>query len=192
MSLLDISAILIKSICLCVFAKIRFKDTYKLMQILLDRSKIQQIYWFMKYPKASYLNIQFILLPKVNNAKDMQKTIVFVNTIAKIYPIIEVIIVWIRQLSYFESSKNRVKLYHSRMLDWNKDIIAKVFKVNKEENTKYIILVATDAYGMGIVNSDIWLVIQWDLLISFDLMIQYMGRIRKNSQQSTYILFTPK
>lgn len=61
------------------------------------------------------------------------------------------------------------------MSDWDKELTAKAFKISGAENTKCIILVATNAYGMGIDNPDIRLVIQWDLLISFDSMIQRMG-----------------
>ncbi len=54
--------------------------------------------------------------------------------------------------------------------------MAKAFKISRAENTKCIILVATDTYGMGIDNPDIRLVIQWDLLISFKSMIQCIDR----------------
>lgn len=57
------------------------------------------------------------------------------------------------------------------MSDWDKELIAKAFKINGSENTKCTILVATDTYGMNIDNLDIRLVIQWDLPISFDSMI---------------------
>ena len=50
--------------------------------------------------------------------------------------------------------------YHSAMSDWDKSLTAAAFKVNEKENTECIILVPTDAYGMGIDNPDIKVVIQ--------------------------------
>lgn len=52
------------------------------------------------------------------------------------------------------------------------------------------ILVATDAYGMGIDNPDIRLVVQWDLPLSLDAMIQRMGRAGQKRKQATFVLFT--
>ena len=49
-----------------------------------------QIYWFMDYPKSSCLNLQFILLPVARKAGDIQKTIIFVNSVSKIYKVISV------------------------------------------------------------------------------------------------------
>lgn len=57
------------------------------------------------------------------------------------------------------------------MSDWDKELIAKALKINRSENTKYIIFIATNTYGMGIDNPNIRLVIQWDLPIGFDSMI---------------------
>lgn len=53
-------------------------------------------------------------------------------------------------------------------------------------------LVATDAYDMGIDNPDVCLVIQWDILILFDLMIQKMGRAERKDAQSTFVFFLLK
>lgn len=78
------------------------------------------------------------------------------------------------------------------MSEWDKSLIVATFKINGEENNEYVILVATDAYGMSIDNHDIRLVIQWDLPIEFDAMIQHMGRAEKKGQQSTFVLLTPK
>lgn len=50
----------------------------------------------------------------------------------------------------------------------------------------------TDAYGMGINNPDVRLVIQWDIPLSFDSMIQQMGRAGRKGEASVFILFTPK
>ena len=78
------------------------------------------------------------------------------------------------------------------MLDWDKELIAKAFKINGSKNTKCTILVTTNAYGMGIDNSDIQLVIQWDLPISFNSMIQRMGCAGRKGQQAWFILLIPK
>lgn len=85
------------------------------------------------------------------------------------------------------------KTIYPAMLEWDKALTAVAFQINGEENMECIILVATDAYGMGINNPDIKLVIQWDLPIIFDSMIQRMGQAgRKGNKQAYFILFTPK
>lgn len=45
------------------------------------------------------------------------------------------------------------------MSKWDKELTAKAFKISGAENTKYIILIATDAYGIGINNPEVQLVI---------------------------------
>lgn len=55
-----------------------------------------------------------------------------------------------KQLGYPEGLDKWIKPYHSAMSDWAKSRIAASFKVNGDENTECTILVATDAYGMGI------------------------------------------
>lgn len=45
---------------------------------------------------------------------------------------------------------------------------------------------------MGIDNPDVKLVIQWDLPISFDSMIQRMGRAGRKGGYSYFVLFSPK
>lgn len=70
------------------------------MQTFLDRPEIQQIYCFMKHTKSNLLDLQFILLPKAMHAKDIQKTLIFVNIVAKDLPLVEAIREWMRQLKY--------------------------------------------------------------------------------------------
>lgn len=74
-------------------------------------------------------------------------------------------------LNYSKELEKWVCLYFSIMLDLDKAIITEAFKINSNINTDWIILVVTDAYGIGINNPDIKLVIQWDLPMSFDLRI---------------------
>ena len=53
-----------------------------------------------------------------------------------------------------------MEFYHLIMSQWDKSLIISLFKISDEENNKYIILIATNAYDMGIDKSDITLVIQ--------------------------------
>lgn len=190
--LLGVSATLTKKMRLRILNKVGFRDNYRLMQTSLDRPEIQQIHQFMRHTRASCLDLQFILPPQALSAKDIQKTIIFVNSVSDICPMIEIIRGWMKQLGYPEGSDQWIKPYHSTMSDWDKAIIAKAFKVNGEKNTKCTILVATDAYGMGIDNPDIKLVIHWDLSLSFDSMIQRMGRAGRKGGQAAFVLLTPK
>lgn len=78
------------------------------------------------------------------------------------------------------------------MSEWDKNLTAEAFSKPTEENNKYVILISTDAYSMGIVNSDVKLVIQWDIPLSFDSMIQQVRRAGRKDEASTFILLTPK
>lgn len=95
-------------------------------------------------------------------------------------------------LGYPDSSSSWIKPYYFTMPELDKELIAKVFMTPGDENLECTILVTTDTYGMGIDNPDIVLVIQWDILLSFDSMIQRLGRAGRKGGQSTFILFTPK
>lgn len=91
MPLLDISATLTKSARLQILTKADFHDDYKLMQTSLDHPEIQQIYRFMAHTKSSHLDLQFVLPEKATQVCDIQKTIIFINMIAEIRLIIEII-----------------------------------------------------------------------------------------------------
>lgn len=97
-----------------------------------------------------------------------------------------------KKLGYPPSSHTWIRPYYSAMSEWGKDLTATVFRTPSDQNQECVILVATDAYGMGIDNLDIKLVAQWDLPISFDTMIQRMGRASRKGGQSTFICFSPK
>ena len=98
--LLGVSATLTKTKRLRVLDKAGFREDYQLMQTSLDRPEIQQIHRFMKHAKSSLLDLQFILPPKAMHAKDIQKTIIFVNTVAEVLPLVEAIRGWMRRLKY--------------------------------------------------------------------------------------------
>lgn len=76
--------------------------------------------------------------------------------------------------------------------EWNKNLTAKAFLTPDNSNFKYTILIATDAYTLGIDNPDIKLVIQWDIPITFDTMIQRLRKASRKDSLSTFVLITPK
>ena len=98
--LLGVLAILTKIVQSCVLEKAGFLPNYHLMQTSLDRPKIMHIHHFMGHFKSGCLDFQFILLLNAKKAKDIQKTIIFVNSINEIWAIIDIIHAWIMKLGY--------------------------------------------------------------------------------------------
>ena len=119
-----------------------------------------QTYCFIEYSKDSCLDLQFILLKTAKKACNIQKTIIFINTISNIFQTISIIQAWIKQLGYHESSMTSIRPFDSTKSDWDKSLIAKVFYIPGDENLEYMIFVAIDVYGIGINNPDVKLIIQ--------------------------------
>ena len=191
-SLLGVSATMTKSTRSRVLAKAGFLPDYHLMQTSLDRPEIMQIHRFIDYPKASCLDLQLLLPKSAQQAKDLQKTVIFVNTVAEICHIIMIIQNWMKKLGYPEGSSKGIRPYHSFMSECDKKLIAEAFRIPGNENNECTILVATDAYGISIDNPDVKLLVQWDFPLLFDSMIQLMGRVGKKGGKAIFLLFTPK
>lgn len=114
----------------------------------------------MEYTRSSCLDLQFVLPPEAKEAKDIQKTIIFVNSVSDIRNVINVSHACIRKLGYPEECIRWIRPYHSTMSEWDKNLTAEAFGKPAEDNNECVILVATDAYDMGIDNPDVKLVIQ--------------------------------
>ncbi len=113
----------------------------------------------MEHPRSCCLDLQTILLTQAKKASNIQKTIVFVNNVNEIYLIINIVHVWMKKLGYPGKSMGWIRLYHSEMSEWDQSLIPNAFAVQGDKNMECIILVAIDAYGMGIDNPDVKLVI---------------------------------
>ena len=189
--LLGVSATLTKATRSRILDKAGFLPNYKLTQTSLDRPEIMQLYRFMEHSKASCLDLQFILKTAAK-ANDIQKTVIFVNSINDIRPMINIFVEWMQKLGYQDSCTDWIRPYYSTISEWDKEITAKAFMILGDQNEECTIVVATDAYGMGINNPDIRLVVQWDLPITIDAMIQRLGRAGRDCKQSIFMLITPK
>ena len=116
--LLGVSAKLTKSIRLRVVEKAGFLPNYKLMQTPLDCPEIMQIHRFMEHPKSSCLDLQTILSHKAKKANNIQKRIIFVNSVSEICAIIRIFHSWMKQLGYPAESMEWIRPYHSVMSEW--------------------------------------------------------------------------
>lgn len=80
-----------------------------------------------------------------------------------------------QKLGYPLEAHNWVCSYYSTISELDKKITASAFHTCAKDNLECTNLVVTDAYGMGIHNPDIKLIIQWNISTSGDGMIQQMG-----------------
>lgn len=60
-----------------------------------------------------------------------------------------------KQLDYPKGSDLLIKLYYLAISMWDKLLIAAVFRINREENNKYVLFVVIKIYDKSINNPDI-------------------------------------
>lgn len=89
--LLGVSTTLTKKTLLTIIDKAGFLPTSRLMRTSLDQPEIMQINRFMQHPKGSCLDLQFVLPHFASEAWDIQKTVIFINSINDIRPTITII-----------------------------------------------------------------------------------------------------
>lgn len=106
----------------------------------------------MTYAKSSYLNFHFILIKSVYQAKNIQKTIIFVSTIIEIKPMINIIKAWTIKKKYLLESYLWIKAYYFTFSKQNKVITPIAFCIFGSKNLECSILVIINTYIMGINN----------------------------------------
>lgn len=131
-----------------------------LMQTSPNQLEIQQIHRFMQHAKSSLLDLQFVLLVKTLYAKNIQKTLIFVNIVAEVISFVKAIRKWMILLHYLEGLEKWMKRYFLIISELDKAIVAEAFQIDGNININRIIFVTTNAYGIGINNLDIRLVIE--------------------------------
>lgn len=78
-------------------------------------------------------------------------------------------------------------------MEYDKGLTADAFyEVYILETLECIIFIATNAYDIAIDNPDIKLVIPWDIPISFDDIIQCIGKVKQKGEKTIFIFLTPK
>lgn len=114
-SLLGVSVTLTKIVRQRVVERAGFLPNYQLLQTSLDHPEIMQIHCFMNHSRSSCLDLQFVLPPEAKEAKNMQKTIIFVNSVSDIRDVISIFHASMEKLGYPEDSLRWIRPYHSAM-----------------------------------------------------------------------------
>lgn len=119
-----------------------------------------QIHYFIEHLRSSCLDFQTVLPHQAKKTSNIQKAIIFVNSINKIRLVNNIFYAWMKKLGYRIESMGWIRLYYSAISEWDKSLIANAFAIPGDENMECTILVATDAYGMDIDNPEVKFVIQ--------------------------------
>lgn len=148
------------------------------------------MHWFMEHLKANCLDFQFISSSTVKKASLIKKTIIFLNSLAEIWPMIKIIQDWMKLLNYSLGFDNWVKLYYLTISEYDKKLIAKVFKTIRKKYLEYMIWMTNDVYSIGIDNLDIIRVIYWEIPFNIDGMIQRISWEKKMWANTFYINYS--
>ncbi|KAI9069772.1 P-loop containing nucleoside triphosphate hydrolase protein, partial [Trametes sanguinea] len=129
-----------------------------------DRMNIKQEMRFMK-SGSDYSALDFIV-KGVKEAKDIPRTLVFVDEIHKCHAVTH----RLRGIAG-EHLRDYVKFYHAQRVQSAKDDVLELFR-----NGQVRVLIATEAAGMGVDIPDIELVVQFGVPENLSIWLQRAGR----------------
>ena len=101
------------------------------------------------------LDLQWLLPATADSPLDIPKTIIFMDSVALIRKGCELMRIWMEQLQYPSGFDRWLPPFFSDMATTDKTRVAAAFRESASERTGPTILIATDAYGLGIDNPDI-------------------------------------
>lgn len=172
-----------------VQASVGFENDVRIMRSSIDRPEIYFQISCIQETETSMLDLQ-CLLPKTTACfLDLPKTIIYMDSIAQISKALELFRTWMRQLQYPTESPTWIAPYFSDMADSDKERVDTNFRRRHEGCASPRIILATDAYGLGVDNPDVDIVVQWLLPPSIQRLYQRMGRaMRCGQKKATFIL----
>lgn len=190
--LLGVSATLDAKTLDIVQERCGFAEDTVIMKTALDRPEIYLQVSPMCNPINTMLNLQHLLPTTVTIAQDIPKTIIFMDSIAEVVNGCQLMRKWIQQLSYPMEAARVVVPFFAAMATRDKRDIAMRFSMPADQCLSPRILIATDAYGLGVDNPDVKRVVQWLLPSSIQKLYQRMGRaMRCGRGQAHFTLLHP-
>jgi superfamily II DNA helicase RecQ len=101
------------------------------------------------------LDLLFLLPVTVTRPQDIPKTIIYMNDIKSIQAAVKIMRRWMNELGYPPDAEKWVQPYFSIMAKSDKQRISQEFAKLDEDCLSCRIIIATDAYGLGIDNPDV-------------------------------------
>ena len=142
----------------------------------MDRPEIYIETDVLKDDQVSMLDLLFLLPVTVTRPQDIPKTIIYMNDIKSIQAAVKIMRRWMNELGYPPEAEKWVQPYFAIMAKSDKQRISREFAKLDEDCSSCRIIIATDAYGLGIDNPDVHRVVQWLLPPSMSALYQRMGR----------------
>ena len=169
-----------------------FDNESTVIQTALDRPEIYIQTSSLQRPMNSMIDLQHLLPTRAESPFDIPKTIIFMDSISSIKKACALMKVWMNQLSYPIEAASWVAPFFSDMATQDKERIAARFEMPSNQCKFPRILIATDAYGLGIDNPDVMRVTQWLLPSSMAKLYQRLGRaLRCGRGQAHFTLLHP-
>ena len=156
--MLKVSATLNSSILEAVQKLVDCDSTIRIIRISIDRPEIYMQISSIKNTQKSILDLQHILPHHATRYSDVPKTIVYFDSVAKICTALALFHQWMRRLKYPVEASTWVSSYFSDMAEDDKTQISNDFQRLDTECSSPHILLATDAYGLGVDNPDVSLI----------------------------------
>ena len=157
----------------------------------MDRPEIYIETDVLKHDQVSMLDLLFLLPVTVTRPQDIPKTIIYMNDIKSIQAAVRIMRRWMNELGYPPEAEKLVQPYFAIMAKSDKQRISREFAKLDEDCSSCRIILATDAYGLGIDNPDVR-VVQWLLPPSMSALYQRMGRaMRCGRGRAVYTLLYP-
>ena len=170
-----------------------FRDDVNIIRTPLDRPEIFIQCSVMTRPMNGMLDLQHLLPASIETSKDIPKTIIFMETVALVLEASRLMSKWMAALGYRVPIVSMTRPFFSAMAESDKKKVLEDFGRPSEICESPRIIIATEAYGLGIDNPDISRVIQWGVPSSMPRLNQRMGRAmrcRKGQGHFTF-LFPP-
>ena len=187
--LLGVSATLDAETLEVVQERCSFKEDTRILKTPLDRPEIYMQVCETENNLKGMLDLQHMLPARISSGLDIPKTIIFMDSIKDVITACGLIRQWMRQLEYSSESAKWVMPFVSTMAVYDKQRIAQHFGARSDNCPWPRIIVATDAYGLGIDNPDVKRVIQWLLPSSIQKVYQRMGRAMRCGQEQAHFIF---
>ncbi|EIN14065.1 P-loop containing nucleoside triphosphate hydrolase protein, partial [Punctularia strigosozonata HHB-11173 SS5] len=150
-----------------------------------DRPNIHIAVRAMQHPANSFADLKFLIPDDVNEHKPPPKFVIFTDNCVEAEDICK----YLHTILPI-SLRSRIKWFHSRLSGEYRAEISSEFK----KGTCIWGLVATDAYGMGVDQSGIEIVVQWKVAhLTSQTALQRAGRAARGlNEQGYFILIVEK